>query len=126
MAEARGLYLTESTPLTMSWKPPYAINGTYGGVRGGHKPPYSILRNSLPFSPSHRHSLASIVARFHPFGPPFHLTCEGHFTPYHVQLPNKTLYKCIATSVILHDASYRIPGDIQKVRLVSMRSIYNH
>ena len=24
------------------WKPPYAINGTYGGVRGGRKSPYSI------------------------------------------------------------------------------------
>ena len=24
--------------LTADWKPPYAINGTYGGVRGGESP----------------------------------------------------------------------------------------
>ncbi len=42
VAEARGLHLAESNPLTLSWKPPYAINGTYGGVRGERKSPYSI------------------------------------------------------------------------------------
>ena len=28
--------------LHADWKPPYAINGTCGGVRGGESPPYTI------------------------------------------------------------------------------------
>ncbi len=35
-------------------KPPYAVIGTYGGVRGGRKPPYSIGRQVYSETESRR------------------------------------------------------------------------